>query len=728
MIKDKGNPIFINYILLIAAGLLGFMLINLIHTHYSFKAVILVTVLFVLTAQLFLHQLRRKDLFRKLFYKEKEIREQMEEYRTILYNIGEAVLTTNSEGKINRMNIVAEKLTGWTALEAAGNKIEIVLKIIYPKDHPETESPLASILKTGMNQVIPVGSILVTGTGKKVPIAGSASPIRNEKGEITGITFILLDQTDEMFAQNLLRSRLNLLEYHNRSIEDILRKAIDEISYLTGSSIGFYHFVEKDQTNISLQAWSTSTVNEFCHAEGTVKHYSIDKAGIWADCIRLREPVIHNDYNSVQNKKGMPEGHAVLKRELVVPVLKEDLVMAIIGVGNKVDEYDHSDIEIVSFLADVTWELVSRKIVEDAIKISEENLVRAELVSGTGNWQIHLKTGEVIASEGARKIYGLTSERIDYPGIKNIVALEYRGLLDNAMREIVETSKPYDAEFEIIANDTHERKHVHSMANYDSRNSVVFGVIQDITNRKKDEITLRNLNRQLKELNSTKDKLFSIIGHDLKSPFSGVVGLTDILCDNIDEFESAKIKMFLQEISSTTKNTLTFLDNLLVWAKSQTGQLEFNPEILSLESMINEVQGIFTSQLQMKKIVVSHSGCSMAKIYADRNMLQTVLRNLVSNAIKFTPEKGRIEIICRSDDKKAMITVKDNGIGMSAETREKLFDENNYHSLSGTNGETGSGLGLLICREFIERHGGGIVVLSEPGKGAEFSFGLPFRN
>lgn len=186
--------------------------------------------------------------------------------------------------------------------------------------------------------------------------------------------------------------------------------------------------------------------------------------------------------------------------------------------------------------------------------------------------------------------------------------------------------------------------------------------------------------------------------------------------------------MFLQEISSTTRNSLIFLENLLVWAKSQTGQLEFNPEELDLEAMLNEVSGIFISQLQIKKISVSHSGCNKAAIYADKNMVQTIIRNLFSNAIKFTPENGHIEIIFRYDDGNAFITVRDNGIGMSQEIRDNLFRERNFNILPGTNGEKGSGLGLLICHEFVQRHGGGIAVLSEQGKGAEFTFNLPCRN
>ncbi|NLD38970.1 MAG: GAF domain-containing protein [Desulfatiglans sp.] len=174
--------------------------------------------------------------------------------------------------------------------------------------------------------------------------------------------------------------RLRLFEYMIKcSLEELLQKTLDEIELLTASSIGFYHFIDRDQKSIILQAWSTRTEKEFCHTEGKGMHYNIEQAGIWVDCVRQRKPVIHNDYPSLPGRKGLPDGHAEVIRQLVVPVIKENLIVAILGVGNKPTGYTETDVEIVSFLADVAWEIVERKRMEEALKQANDDLEKKVL-------------------------------------------------------------------------------------------------------------------------------------------------------------------------------------------------------------------------------------------------------------------------------------------------------------------------------------------------------------
>jgi diguanylate cyclase (GGDEF)-like protein/PAS domain S-box-containing protein len=157
-------------------------------------------------------------------------------------------------------------------------------------------------------------------------------------------------------------------------LEEILQKTLDEIGTLVDSPIGFYHFVEEDQKTLSLQAWSTRTVKEFCKAEGKGMHYEIDQAGVWVDCVREKRAVIHNDYNALPHRKGLPQGHAPVIRELVVPIMRGGKIMAILGVGNKPLDYTGKDVEIVSYLADVAWVITEHKQAEEALKKSEEQV------------------------------------------------------------------------------------------------------------------------------------------------------------------------------------------------------------------------------------------------------------------------------------------------------------------------------------------------------------------
>jgi len=183
------------------------------------------------------------------------------------------------------------------------------------------------------------------------------------------------DITARKQGENIVQLRL-LFEYASEhSLEELMQKALDEIGQITGSPLGFYHLVEADQETLSLQAWSTRTQQEFCTAEGKGMHYSIDDAGVWVDCVRQRKPVIHNDYAALPHRKGMPEGHAKVIRELVVPTLRGDRIVSILGVGNKPSDYDEKDVELVAYVADVVWTIVERKQAQEALLRYAEQLI-----------------------------------------------------------------------------------------------------------------------------------------------------------------------------------------------------------------------------------------------------------------------------------------------------------------------------------------------------------------
>lgn len=178
-------------------------------------------------------------------------------------------------------------------------------------------------------------------------------------------------------AEEIVRLRLRLFEFAAaHSLEALMQYALDEIGQFTDSPIGFYHFVEADQKTLSLRAWSTRTLQEFCTAEGQGMHYSLDAAGVWADCARQRQPVIHNDYATLpaSHRKGLPPGHAEVRRELVVPTMRGGQIVAILGVGNKPADYDERDVEMVAYVADIIWNIVESKRAEEALRQYAEQL------------------------------------------------------------------------------------------------------------------------------------------------------------------------------------------------------------------------------------------------------------------------------------------------------------------------------------------------------------------
>jgi two-component system, sensor histidine kinase and response regulator len=251
------------------------------------------------------------------------------------------------------------------------------------------------------------------------------------------------------------------------------------------------------------------------------------------------------------------------------------------------------------------------------------------------------------------------------------------------------------------------------------------GVSRDISKRKKAELLLKERENQLRELNSNRDKLYSIIAHDLRSPFNAILGLSEILLKKMDDLQADESEKFLAMINTSAKNTLILLDNLLTWTRSQTGKNIFNPERSSLPTIINEILEVSKSIAKIKNISLNYLQTEYIEVYADVNMLKTILRNLISNAIKYTSPNGEITISAIQYQNHIEITVADNGVGMNEVTRDKLFDVKTNVTTTGTANEKGSGLGLILCKEFVEKHGGDIWVKSTLGEGSTFSFSLP---
>ncbi len=229
----------------------------------------------------------------------------------------------------------------------------------------------------------------------------------------------------------------------------------------------------------------------------------------------------------------------------------------------------------------------------------------------------------------------------------------------------------------------------------------------------------------LKKLNTTKDKLFSILSHDLRSPFSSILGFSEMLYYETGDFDAAQIKEIAATIYETSRETFDLLDNLLEWSRSQTGSIIFEPENIHLKDMVNSTIGLLENSAKKKEIIISNEIAEQIYVFVDNNMINIVLRNLLSNAIKFTQQKGKIKITSRDIDDFIEITIADSGIGIKPEDIKKLFGIDIGFSTVGTDNEKGTGLGLILCKEFIEKNNGRIWVESELGKGSDFIFTLP---
>jgi len=236
---------------------------------------------------------------------------------------------------------------------------------------------------------------------------------------------------------------------------------------------------------------------------------------------------------------------------------------------------------------------------------------------------------------------------------------------------------------------------------------------------------IQMLNGKLEKLNVDKDRFLSILGHDLKNPFNALLGLSEILEESIQEFDIDDIKNMAGDINKTAQGTFNLLEDILTWARAQQGKIPFKPQQLSIKEICKNILVTLNPSANAKKIVINYSATDNLNVFADADMIKTVLRNLVSNAIKFTNKGGVININAVENYGNVTISVSDNGIGIKPDNLAKLFDLSQVVTTTGTAEETGTGLGLLLCKEFVEKHQGKIWVESEVGKGSEFKFTLP---
>ena len=334
---------------------------------------------------------------------------------------------------------------------------------------------------------------------------------------------------------------------------------------------------------------------------------------------------------------------------------------------------------------------------------------------------------QTYVSESCEKILGYSpDELIDIPVIEKMIHPEDQEKTYNGLKGIL-NKKAYGGT---------QYRHRHKNGGWiyleafgtnqlDNPNikSIVLNV-RDITERKKAEQALIESQVRLSELNATKDRFFSIIAHDLRSPFSSVLGLSEMLEEQLKDENFDQLEQITKLIQQSSLQAMDLLANLLEWARAQTGRIQFKPEKVSLKNIASEAKKLLDNLAGQKSISIHIDIPENIFVLADKKMLNTIFRNLISNGIKFTKPGGSINIQVVEENDAVVVSVSDNGIGMTDESMNKLFKLDHSHSTAGTQRETGTGLGLLLCKEFLDLHNGKIWIKSAPGKGSTFYFTL----
>ena len=255
--------------------------------------------------------------------------------------------------------------------------------------------------------------------------------------------------------------------------------------------------------------------------------------------------------------------------------------------------------------------------------------------------------------------------------------------------------------------------------------SRVFVIYIDVTERRLAEEALKESEKKLLDLVADKDRFMSILAHDLRSPFNSILGFLQLLSTDIDHYDKETIKEKIGLVYHSTCRVYELLEDILMWTKSSSGKLPFEPEKLLVNVLIENILIGFSSAAEAKKIKLSYTPVNEGFIYADVNMFNTIIRNLVSNAVKFTHQGGDVRVSVEKRADATMFIIADNGVGVSAKLKEKLFSTSETTSTPGTANEKGGGIGLILCKDFVERHGGKIWVESQENIGSCFKFTIP---
>ncbi|MBN2663601.1 MAG: PAS domain S-box protein [Bacteroidales bacterium] len=511
------------------------------------------------------------------------------------------------------------------------------------------------------------------GSKARLEISTDISPIKEAQQK--------LKDSEEKYRLLVDKSPIGIVQIDSNAIVTDWNKQMEIITGMTKKDVQNQYF-----WNISARLATQNSQDIEKYVENQIKQTIITGKADWLD------KTIETKYKDAKNNI-----REVETKHFVIPS----------STGNR--------------LGAVIQDVTEKNLANRALRESEENLVAlinnvplavfVHQPNDNGKFILVNKTAEKYTGYSKDELLNMKVSDIDYDSVDrddqtNIwETLEYGKTYNLESKHVRKDKSVYDAEI------------IFSLINFKNKPTLI-SVVNDITERKINE----NL---LIDLNATKDKFFSIIAHDLKNPFNSILGFSNLLLKNIEKYDKDKIKKFIDSIYQSSKNTYKLLETLLEWAKSQSGKISFSPEEINIKQLFDETIGTLLDQARTKKINIVFHCDDTEFVVGDFYMLSTILRNLTSNAIKFSPSNSEITLKVVHKKSKIVFSVADAGVGMSEDKLEKLFKIGEKITSLGTNNEQGSGLGLLLSKEFVTKHNGKIWAESIINEGSTFYFSIP---
>lgn len=509
---------------------------------------------------------------------------------------------------------------------------------------------------------------------------------------------------------SLLEARLRLVEFSTlHDLDELLTATLDEVEALTGSTIGYFHFLEDDQKTLHLKAWSTNTTQNMCRALGQDRHYNVDQAGVWADSIRQRKPIIHNNYAALPHRRGLPDGHAPILREMAVPILRGDKIVAILGIGNKPRDYGVEDVELVSTLADFAWDIVSYRQSADALRDSEEKF--RTLVNWTYDWELWVDPhGNIIySSPSCERMTGYSQDdfsqnpdllvELVHPGDRNLYSIHYASLHDA-------TVGLERMEYRILDRDGHEHwiEHVcRPLFGEDQRYLGRRVSNRDITERKHIERDIQERNQKEKMLTQTIHTMQLDIARDLHDTLGQNISFLRMKLDHLHGKKPRKwadMQLELQTMGRAADESYDLIRGTLAILQS-TDSSDLYRLFTRYAEQIQERSNI--------RMDCSSQGEPRPLSAPRMRQLFYIYREVLNNIEKHA-HADHVTMQMSWDTHQLNLVICDNGAG---------FDPKQVHF--------GSHYGLKFMRERVELLNGSLTVQSSTGTGTRVIVQIPYE-
>jgi PAS domain S-box-containing protein len=697
--------------------------------------------------------LKHTDRIQTLRILEAQLENSKHAYQRLVDNLGDgyAAYTTSQAGQFVFVSRGFRELFGLSAENVLGQTWSN-LGIRFEADSSDSpdeplDVPLTSFRSRTFSCTLP------NGFRRIFEITQSAI---NDNSSLSAYEGVCLDITERTRASEFVALRLKLHEFAtDHTLNELLRKTLDEVERLTGSRVSFYHFLENDQTTLSLQAWSTRTALEYCTVELENVHYPISSAGVWADCIRERRVIVHNDYTSLPNRRGLPAGHASLTRELVVPVFRNDRIVAILGVGNKPTLYTESDIETLNYVAHVAWMIVEQKrTLEEISRINEilTSFVKHSPVYAFIKDVTESESRVLVASDNYRDMIGISGSEMIGKTMSDLFPPGFAEKMTADDQAVV-------AKAEVLTLDEDFNGRNYTSIKFPIRignKTFLAGYTIDITDRKRAEHERQELHARLAQ----SDRLASMgmvaagVAHEINNPLSYVLYNLESLVEDIpilsEQFQQTNEAFirccintdsspasdgrslvpnpsFFEDIVSRLKEALSGASRIKTIARSLGSFSRVESVRLQSVDVRNTLeQSIMMAfnEIRFRAHLVKDYSQTPPVLATDGKLVQVFL-NLLVNAAHAIDEghvnENEIRIRTWFESHHVCIEIRDTGKGIPNENRSKLFQP--FFTTKGVG--VGTGLGLAMCKKIVSDLGGTIDFESKLGVGTSFFVRLP---